>query len=143
MVSWRNSGRSRLSCILSITGDADRDAGFCGLVISLCAATIASLKRKCSASYGSITVERCLDVVDRHNLLSSNRVFTLEWCQSKYNLGVAVSSERGLDDAEGFRYLSEATMGVRYLVCHSLPTMDLVSQQHLKRLYWLIFAGLW
>lgn len=125
------------------SGDAESDAGFCGLVISLCAATIASLKRKCSASYGTITVEKCVDVIERHNLLGANRGFTLEWCQSKYNLGVAVGSERGLDDAEGFRYLGEATMGVRYLVCQALQSMDFVEQQLLKRLYWLLFAGLW
>lgn len=122
-------------------GDADTDPTFCGLVISLCAATVASLRRICSANYGMITVEKCLEMVKQHDLLASRGSFSLEWCQAKYELGATTGAERGLDDVVYFRHLSEATMGIRYLIHHELATMDLISQQELKRLYWLMFCG--
>jgi hypothetical protein len=124
-------------------GDASRDLEFCGLVVSLCAATVASLKRRSSAQYGSVTFERCLEVVKEYQLLESRDTFTLEWCQAKYNLGCALGAERGLDNPSCFRFMSEAVMGVKYLTYYELPTLCLVSQQLLKRLYWLVFAGLW
>jgi hypothetical protein len=76
-------------------------------------------------------------------LLDTKSIFTLDWCLAKYNLGATASSERGLENTASFRYLGEATMGVKYLIYHALPNMDFVSQQQLKRLYWLIFVGLW
>lgn len=124
-------------------GDATRDLEFCGLVVSICAATVVSLKRRSSAQYGSVTFERCIGVVKDNQLLESRVSFTLEWCQAKYNLGCALGASTGLDDALGFRFMSEAVMGVKYLLYYELPTMSLVAQQLLKRLYWLIFAGLW
>lgn len=124
-------------------GDASRDLEFCGLVISVCAATVVSLKRRSTAQYGSITFERCLEVVKDNHLLDSNDSFTLEWCQAKYNFGCAMGAQRGLDDPSGFRLLSEAVAGVKYLIYYKLPTWPLISQQLLKRLYWLLFAGLW
>lgn len=124
-------------------GDATRDLEFCGLVVSICAATTVSLKRRSSAQYGSITFERCLEIVKENKLLESKDNFSLEWCQAKYNLGCALGAEREIDDPSGFRFMSEAVMGVKYLLYYKLSTMSLVSQQLLKRLYWLIFAGLW
>lgn len=124
-------------------GDASRDLEFCALVISVCAATVVSLKRRSTAQYGSVTFERCLEVVRDNRLLVGSDGFTLEWCQANYNFGCAMGDNRGLDDSSAFRFLGEAVSGVKYLVYYKLATWPLLSQQLLKRLYWLLFAGLW
>lgn len=124
-------------------GDALVDREFCGLVISICAATVASLRRKSSTNYENVTVERCLEIIKENGLLEGERNFSLEWCQAKYNLASSLSAELGMDDLDGFRFMSEAVMGVKYLIYYKLPTADFCYQQLLKRLYWLIFAGLW
>jgi hypothetical protein len=124
-------------------GDASRDPEFCGLVISVCAATVVSLKRRSNAQYGSVTFERCLEVVKQNRLLEDKDAFTLQWCQAKYNLGTTLTAERGPGNPLAFRFISEAVMGVKYLIYNELSAMPLVSQELLKRLYWLLFAGLW
>jgi hypothetical protein len=112
-------------------GDAQRDCEFSDLVISICAATIACLRRKSSAYDGVITVESCYDAVEQNRVYRPKKLITLEWCQTKYNLGVA------------FLLISEATAGVKYLLYHKLGHMNFMSQQLLKRLYWLVFAAQW
>lgn len=121
-------------------GEVAHEPGFLALVASLCAATIASLRRKSSTYYGIITVQRCLQVVEQVGI---GRKFSLEWCQTKYNLAVALSSEAGMDDANSFGFMAEAIAGVKYLVYYELENMTFLSQQLLKRLYWLIFAAQW
>jgi hypothetical protein len=123
--------------------DAARDPAFSALVVSLCAAAIASLKRKSSTYYGIITVQRCLRVVEEIGLGRPNQKFSLEWCQTKYNLAVALSSEAGMDDATSFAFMAEAVAGVKYLVYYELENMSFLSQQLLMRLYWLLFAAQW
>ncbi|KAL3419464.1 hypothetical protein PVAG01_09686 [Phlyctema vagabunda] len=123
-------------------GDADIDLEFASVVVAVCAATIASLRQ--NSDYGEITVSKCLDEIERieSQLGGSRRMFSLEWCQMKYNLGVAVLTERGADDELAFRFLSESVMGVKYLIYHRMRDMSYMDQQLLKRLYWLVFAGL-
>jgi hypothetical protein len=122
-------------------GDATTDKEFCGLVISICAATVGSLKRKSSTNYGTVTVERCLEIIKLNCLLEGKLDFSLEWCQAKYNMGTALLAERGMEDIEGFRIYSEAVMGVKFMIYYRLREMPFSSQQLLKRLYWLLFAG--
>ena len=124
-------------------GDVAHDSGFSALVTSVCAAAIASLRRKSATYYGIITVKRCLRVIEQIGLSKANRKFSLEWCQTKYNLAIALSSEAGMDDADSFRFMAEAVAGVKYLVYYELENMTFLSQQLLKRLYWLLFAAQW
>ncbi|CZR68907.1 uncharacterized protein PAC_18808 [Phialocephala subalpina] len=123
-------------------GDASHDPEFCGLVISICAATVASLKRRSSSHYGAVALDRGVELINGNRLLETGQSFTLEWCQAKYNLGVACGAGRGLDNQSSFRYLSEAVMGVKYLIYYKLPNMSIWEQQLVRRLYWMIFAGL-
>jgi hypothetical protein len=123
--------------------EARTDPEFGTLVISVCAATVACLKRKCSVNYEKITVERCVQEVKQNRLLEDPQAFTLEWCQANYHLGTALSAGRGMDDIDSFRYFYQAVYGVRYLVHYQMPNMTFMSQQLLKRLYWLLFAGNW
>lgn len=136
-ILYRSHFLKRLS-----NGDSRHDPEFCGLVISVCAATVVSLKRRSSSHYGAVTFDRCVEIISENRLLDSGQIFTLEWCQAKYNLGAARGGEKGLDDHPGFRFMSEAVMGVKYLIYYKLPNMTMLEQQLLKRLYWLIFAGL-
>jgi hypothetical protein len=124
-------------------GDAAYDPGFSALVASVCAAAIASLKRKSSTYYGIITVQRCLGVIEQIERDRPKQKFSLEWCQTKYNLAVALSSEAGMDSADSFGFMAEAVAGVKYLVYYELENMTFLSQQLLKRLYWLLFAAQW
>ena len=123
--------------------DALRDSEFCALVISVCAATVVSLKRRSCAQYGSVTLERCLKLVQENRLLEGKDNFSLEWCQAKYNFGSATMAESRFDDASSFRFMGEAVIGVKYLIFYELSKMPLVSQQLLKRLYWMLFAAVW
>jgi hypothetical protein len=120
--------------------EAAQDGTFAALVVSVCAATIASLRRKSSQDYGTLTPERCWEVIEEMNLHRYREPYTLEWCQMKYNIG---SSQYLIDDAQSFRNLSEATAGVKYLIHYEMSSMALVSQELLKRLYWLLFAAGW
>jgi hypothetical protein len=124
-------------------GEAAKDCQFSALVISVCGAIISSLKRKCSIDYGGLTAERCLEVVEQVQLQIGKQPCTLEWCQTKYNLGTSLMVERGFDDSETFRLLGEAVIGVKWLVYYEMPRMSTFTQQLLKRLHWLLFAGLW
>ncbi len=124
-------------------GDTDHNLEFCALVISVCAATVTSLRRKACARYDFVTVERCCEVISRNRLLERKAKFTLEWAQANYNLGVARCSEIGMGDAMGFQYFGDSVMAVKYLIYYEMPNMSFISQQLLKRLYWLLFAGNW
>lgn len=125
------------------SGEAAQDGIFAALVISVCAATSASLKRKSSKDYGIVTVQRCVDAVEEIERQAGRFPLSLEWCQLKYHLSVSLGSEKSLDDADSFRLLAESVAGVKYLVYYRMQDMDTVSQQLLKRLYWLLFVALW
>ncbi|RDW75431.1 hypothetical protein BP6252_06573 [Coleophoma cylindrospora] len=120
------------------SGEADQDGVFAALVVSVCAATISSLRRKSYKDYGTLTPERCWDVAEEIIHQRRKEPFTLEWCQMKYNLG---SSQYITEDDQHFRNLCEAAAGVKFLIHYRMASMPLVSQQLLKRLYWLIFAA--
>lgn len=124
-------------------GDATRDREFFNLVVSICAATVASLKRKSSTYCGTVTVERCLELAERNDANRPKNGLSLEFCQTKYNFAIALGSERGLDDPYSSLLMAEALAGVKFLIYHRLDQMDFVKQQLLKRLYWLIFAAEW
>lgn len=125
--------------------EADGDAMFCGLVISVCAATKATFPR---GDYGSVTVDYCVEFLDTHGLLRSqfaHGTFCLDWCIAMYNMGVAMSavSELGLSNMRAYHVLNEAATGTRYLAYYSMHKLDEAEQQLLRRLFWLLFAASW
>ncbi|KAK1967314.1 glycoside hydrolase [Colletotrichum sublineola] len=124
-------------------GEANTDRTFCALVVTVCAATAATLRR---ADYGHVTVEWCLDFIEGHHLLEHGirkPSYSLDWCIAMYNIGTSASSmnEEGLGDMGSFHGMSEAGAGVRYLVYYRMADLDMSEQQLLKRLFWLIFAA--
>lgn len=125
--------------------EADGDAIFCGLVISVCAATKATFPR---GEYGSVTVEHCIEFLDTHELLKSRFAqgsFCLDWCIAMYNMGMAIGAvpELGLRNMRSYHALNEAATGARYLTYYCMHELDEVEQQLLRRLIWLLFAASW
>ncbi|ESU17681.1 hypothetical protein FGSG_11056 [Fusarium graminearum PH-1] len=124
-------------------GVANTDAEFCGLVISVCAATKATLPRN---DYGQITVDYCVDFLDAHGLLKSQFArdsFSINRCIALYNMGTAMSAtaKSGLGSMRAYHALSEAAAGARYLAYYHIHEHDEVEQQLLRRLIWLLFAS--
>ncbi|KAJ0159932.1 hypothetical protein CTA2_8871 [Colletotrichum tanaceti] len=134
--------RRRFMCRLT-TGEADSDRTFCALVVSVCAATVATLRR---TDYSPVTVGGCLDFIEEHRLLDHGLrkpCYSLDWCIAMYNIGTSASSmnENGLADMGSFHGMSEAAAGARYLAYYRMADLDMSEQQLLKRLFWLIFAA--
>ncbi|KAF7133600.1 hypothetical protein CNMCM5793_004729 [Aspergillus hiratsukae] len=121
-------------------GHALRDAEFCALVISLCAASVATLRNRSSVNYGTITAEKCWDIIRQNNLLHQRPQFSLEKCLAKYNIATALLASRSVDQPESFTLMAESVAGVKYMLYYDLPTMPFLAQQLLKRLFWLLFA---
>ncbi|RTE72589.1 hypothetical protein BHE90_012997 [Fusarium euwallaceae] len=120
-------------------GDASRDPEFCNLVVSVCAATISVLKR--SRHRGVVTLSKCMKIIRNNDPGAPRMEFTLEWCQTKYNLAVAYLTKYGTDSPTVIHLLSEAAAGVRYLLFSTPDQLSFISRELLKRLLYLIFAG--
>ncbi|KAF1923535.1 uncharacterized protein M421DRAFT_104405 [Didymella exigua CBS 183.55] len=110
------------------------------LVASVCAATVASLRRR-RHLYLDLTVESCLDFTERLGVWSPSAAITLERSIAMYNFGTALHYEHGIDSPISHRLMSEAAMSVKFLIHQSVGTMSFADSQLLKRLYWLIYAG--
>ncbi|WYZ35162.1 hypothetical protein EsH8_I_001438 [Colletotrichum jinshuiense] len=124
-------------------GEANTDRTFCALVVSVCAATVATLRR---VDYSPVTVELCLDFIEDHHLLEHGLrklSYSLDWCIAMYNIGTSASTmnEDGLGDSASFHGMSEAAAGARYLAYYRMADLDMSEQQLLRRLFWLIFAA--
>ncbi|SPO01048.1 uncharacterized protein DNG_03796 [Cephalotrichum gorgonifer] len=125
-------------------GEATVNPVFCGLVVSICAATAATLPRE---YYCPITIQSAADFVERNGLLAGGFLqapsSALDWCMATYNFGTAWSSISGmnLSDKRSYRGLSDSAMGVRYLAYYCMEELDYVEQQLMRRLFWLLFAG--
>lgn len=110
------------------------------LVASVCAATLASLRRR-RQLYPNLTVESCLDFAERLGTWSPSATITVERSIAMYNFGSALHHEHGIDSPISHRLMTEAAMNVKFLIHQSIDTMSFMEAQMLKRLYWLIYAG--
>lgn len=125
------------------SGVADVDPTFCGLVISACAATLSTLPRR---DYSPVTLTRCITFIEENRLLPCGVAqpnYTVDWCVAMYNMGVAIAalSPKAFHEMRSFHAISQSTAGVRYLAYYCMAELDLVEQQILKRLIWLLFAA--
>lgn len=124
-------------------GKADTDTTFCALVVSVCAATIATLPR---GDYGPLTVSKCVDFIEEHHLLQRSFMrpsYSVDWCIAMYNIGVSINTyaEGGMSDMRCYDALTGAAAGARYLLFNSQAHTNRIEQQMLRRLYWLLFAA--
>lgn len=120
--------------------DRDSSTSFILLLASVCAATVASLRRR-RKFYDAVTVEHCLEVAERLKLSALTSIITLDRALTLYNFSIAVLHEHGMDSALGFRLFGGSSVSVAYLLHHQIDCMSFVDQQVLKRLYWLIYAA--
>lgn len=126
------------------SGEASKDVTFGVLVLSVCAATIASLKRKRLFEYSNegISPDRCIQLAEEAGFFSGRKEISLERCQALYNFGVARASTHGMDDPDFFVFTSEAAAGIKWLTSYCLRAMTPVDQEMLKRTFWIFFAAL-
>ncbi|KAF3034160.1 hypothetical protein E8E12_004928 [Didymella heteroderae] len=110
------------------------------LVASICAATVASLRRR-RHLYPKLTVESCLAFAERLGVWGPSAAITVERSIAMYNFGSALHHEHGIDSPISHRLLTEAAMSAKFLIHQSIDAMPFMDAQLLKRLYWLIYAG--
>ncbi|KAK7190934.1 hypothetical protein DPSP01_009144 [Paraphaeosphaeria sporulosa] len=122
------------------TANNGSDPSFLILVASLCAAVVASLRRR-RGLYGAVTVDGCFDIAERLGLWDRHRRISLEWVLAMYNFTSATHHEQGIGSPLAHRLSAETAMGVKYLLYHDFDQMSILDQQVLKRLYWLIYAA--
>jgi len=121
--------------------DAPRcEPSFIILVSSLCAATVASLRRR-RPLYGEVTVTRCLDLAESLGLWSRANTMDLEWTTAMYHFSSSAYTEHGMDSPLSYRLAAETIAGLKYQLYHRYEFNSLLDQQLLKRVYWLVFAG--
>ncbi|KAL4985732.1 hypothetical protein BDW68DRAFT_198588 [Aspergillus falconensis] len=114
------------------------DPVFTGLVISVLAATAATLRRKSFAEYCPITPDQCIQLIQRHDLLPADGTYCLDWCIAKYNLATASMAQRDLSDPLVYQMIGEAVTGTGFLLSNKLEEMGLLHQELLKRLWCLL-----
>ncbi|KAH7115078.1 hypothetical protein B0J11DRAFT_123302 [Dendryphion nanum] len=120
------------------TGDIS--SSFSILVASICAATVASIRRR-RPLYGTVSVDGCLEYAERLGLWNRANAITLEWSLAMYNFSSATNLENGQHSPACCRLGAEATIAVKYLLYHEMDRMSFMDQQILKRLYCLLYAG--
>jgi hypothetical protein len=111
---------------------------FTGLVISILAATCATLRRKSFAEYHPITLEGCKQFIITYDLLPSEGPYCLDWCIAKYNLGTAATAYGDLSDPWIWRVLGESMTGTMWLVTFRAEGMERIERELLRRLYCLL-----
>jgi hypothetical protein len=93
------------------------------LVASICAATVASLRRR-QHFYGSVTVESCINLVDHLKFWSTSSEISVRRSLIAYNFSVAAVHEQGFDSPLAFRLNGEACVCIRYLIDHEFDSMS-------------------
>lgn len=122
---------------------ARHDDEFICLAISICAATVTTLRRKSLEYDSTITVDKCYEMIchiDRDH--TSPRV-NLTRCQTKYNMAVALGSENGMDNIDSQVLIAEATAMIARIIHYEMHAFSLRDRELAKRLYWLCFAAQW
>lgn len=122
---------------------AETDLDFDALVVSVCSATVSTLRRTAPSYASMITVEKCWNIITSFEQLRGPLPPTLTRCQWKYNMAASTVQERGLDDEVPQILMGEAGVIVSRLIHYNLSSLSLRDQELSKRLFWLLFAGQW
>lgn len=121
----------------------EEDLDFSALVVSICSATVATLRRTATAYASMVTVDKCWTIISAVDHLRGPLPSSLTRCQWKYNMAVSTFQERGMDDEVPQLLMAEMTGMVGRLMHYNLPAMSLRDRELCKRLFWLCFAGQW
>lgn len=120
-----------------------QDEEFICLVVSICAATIATLRRRASAYATSISVDKCYQLIFSANLFKNPGAVSLRKCQIKYNMANSLGTEHGMDSAASQLLFGESLSMTGYMLHYHMQDLSLCDQELLKRLFWLCFAAQW
>ena len=121
-------------------GSSDLD--FLMLVVSVCAATVSTLRR--SAAYtGAITVEKCYQIITTTTQSRGILTTNLTRCQTKYNMAASLMQERGMDNEMVQLLSAEILVMTGHLLHYEAQHLSLCELELVKRLYWLCFSGQW
>ncbi|UPL02196.1 hypothetical protein LCI18_013130 [Fusarium solani-melongenae] len=118
----------------------ERNPTFCALVLATCAMTVSTLRRRSFYNYRSVTVDKCIDIIEREHMLLPVS-YTPEWCLTRYNIASSLSALYGLDDMRVYQAIKDAMAGVQWFLFHEKGTESVHDQELVKRLYWLL--GMW
>lgn len=116
---------------------------FVALIASICAATVATLRRRSSDHAPVVTVDRCealINSIDKHRSITP---LTHTKCVTAYNLAVALSTLRGMDHPSAYIEMSKTIAMTSHIIHYDLPSLPVLEQELTKRLYWLLFAANW
>jgi hypothetical protein len=120
-----------------------QDLDFLILVVSICAATVSTLRRS-SGSYASmITVEKCHQIISAANQNRDPSHISLEKCQAMYNMSASLTQERGMDDQTVQILGAETLAATGHLLHYDQHTLSFCDRELVKRIHWLCFAGQW
>ncbi|CAH0058188.1 unnamed protein product [Clonostachys solani] len=117
-------------------GEMQANSEFLALVISMCAATVATLPRKAAAGYSTITVSKSLHLVRHYKLLQPTMGCSVDWCVACYLLAWAQMGEHGFTGFDVFNNLKSAMSGVQWLLSFQPKRKSVHDEEILKRLYW-------
>lgn len=120
-----------------------QDTDFLLLVVSVCAATVSTLRRTTAPYGGIITVEKCFHIITTISSARGDLPISLIRCQTKYNLACSLTQERGMDDKTTQLLFAEATSMVGILLHYEIDTASTIDRELTRRLHWLCFAGQW
>jgi hypothetical protein len=125
-------------------GDALIDSSFSCLMVALVCSTVGNLRRAASENHPEVTLERCEELLESMGFFNTRRSsMTLERCQTSYHMSCAYMWHTGtLDTIQGYKYLHEAVMIMKWIIAYDLTSMeDFTEIQLLKRTFWILFAG--
>ncbi|KAH7116446.1 hypothetical protein EDB81DRAFT_819592 [Dactylonectria macrodidyma] len=113
---------------------------FCALVLSTCAVTVTTLRRRSFQKYRGVTVAKCVGIIDQEHMLQRPAAYTLDWCISCYNVASSLHALDGVAELRVYQAIKDAMAGVQWLLfCDGeRETRSLHDQEMLKRLYWLM-----
>lgn len=114
------------------------DPVFGALIVSVCAVTLSTLRRKTFENYPTVSVDKCLRIIEDGKLLQSQPL-TIDWCIAWYNIASAIIVDAGQGNYRSYRAIREAMMGVDWLLGHRGEEQSFQNRELLKRLYWLLY----
>lgn len=120
-----------------------QDTDFLSLVVSVCAATVSTLRRRTAPYSGIITVEKCFQILSTIDSARGDLPISLIRCQAKYNLACSLTQERGMDDRTTQLLFAEVTSMVGILLHYEIDSASTMDRELTRRLHWLCFAGQW
>lgn len=113
------------------------------LVVSICSATVSTLRRSAGLYAGMITVERCFQIVSTINHARGPLPISLTRCQMKYNMAASLTQDRGMDNETVQLLITESMAMTGYLLHYEVQNLSISDRELVKRLFWLCFAGQW